>query len=293
MAISLLSLNIWKSGTGSLESAEKDPATIKGILERIADTIKKEGVNIVALQEVDRNARRSGGLNGDEIIYNRLGPDWQSRFATACNIPAAAAKGEGLYGNAILTNLKIKKCIREKLGRVEEKEDRSAIAVKVAFPGRSVFVINLHLGLQQTDQRSQLSKLVSLIKEVDQMAHIILCGDFNIPEVCLARDNHLLKYNQLLPILSNSSRTFVDLGPSGKATCHGKKIDYIFLSVGRGLELSQHEVEVIDFKGLSDHHGIKAKITFKNKEERHAGQTAVVADAPLSAVSIEAATEHV
>jgi endonuclease/exonuclease/phosphatase family metal-dependent hydrolase len=269
MTISLVTLNIFKSGTGTFKPEETTEGKIEGVLSKIAAQITALHADIVAIQEVDRNVRRSLGLWGDRTIGGYLGEGWIEHFSTAKHSKSHdPAQGPGLYGNAILTRRRIEGCWRPKLGKQhEDQENRSAIAIQFGVEGRRVCVINLHLGLKSEDQAYQLDRLMLFIAtQVDRTANIILCGDFNIS---VPPREGILSYEELLCRLNSKERNFVDLGPDGVRTHRVGKIDYIFFSRGCiTSEIPRITVQVINFRemGLSDHSAIKMGLTFTAEE---------------------------
>ncbi len=270
---SVMTLNIWRGGTGYLRETKQEAtvtkvtAVLRGIATHILQNARE--IEVLALQEVDRNLRRSFGLYTDREILGRLGGEWQvgqvGWFSNACNIDPPYREdiedGHGKYGNTIFSKFNAPIVERLKLGRHEtNQEERSAVCAQFQKKGHTFWVISLHLGLTRQDQMKQLTALVAFISEkVDRAAHVILCGDFNIYET--QREGNLLSYPELKTMLDLSQRSFKDLGPSGQNTHLLGKIDYVFFSQGHTPHRIQHTAEVVQFpRNLSDHHAIKVTL---------------------------------
>ncbi|SIQ96919.1 Metal-dependent hydrolase, endonuclease/exonuclease/phosphatase family [Rhizobium sp. RU20A] len=142
---------------------------------RIADTIAMTGADIIALQEVDVERLRSGGLDQSRIIAEHL--RMQAHFH-----PALHVENER-YGDALLTAFPTRLI---KAGPLPARgEARGALWVEVDVGGGQVLqVINTHLGLRGSDRMKQVETLLG--PDWIGPAHraegpLILAGDFNSP----------------------------------------------------------------------------------------------------------------
>jgi endonuclease/exonuclease/phosphatase family metal-dependent hydrolase len=143
---------------------------------RIADVLARLEPDIVALQELDVGRARTGGVDQAHEIGRRLD--------MACHFHAALKVEEELYGDAILT------AFPERLIQVGPLpghplmpvlEPRGALWVEADVDGRSVQVINTHLGLVPKEQQIQAAHLAgpSWLEHPRFAGPRILLGDFN------------------------------------------------------------------------------------------------------------------
>jgi endonuclease/exonuclease/phosphatase family metal-dependent hydrolase len=143
---------------------------------RIADVLARLRPDIVALQELDVGRARTGNVDQAHEIAKRLD--------MACHFHAALTVEEERYGDAILT------CYPERLvqvgplpgyDRIRALEPRGALWVEVEIDGKTVQVINTHLGLVPREQQIQAAWLAGpawLGHPLCTGAQILL-GDFN------------------------------------------------------------------------------------------------------------------
>jgi endonuclease/exonuclease/phosphatase family metal-dependent hydrolase len=143
---------------------------------RVADVLAKLEPDIVALQELDVGRARTGGVDQAHEIARRLD--------MACHFHAALKVEEELYGDAILT------VYPERLIQAgplpghpgtSVLEPRGALWVEADIDGRSVQIINTHLGLVPREQQDQAAFLAgpSWLSHPRCVGPRILLGDFN------------------------------------------------------------------------------------------------------------------
>lgn len=144
--------------------------------ERIADVIASLHVDVIGLQELDLNRRRSAGRDQAGWIAERLG--WERHFH-----PAMQTANEA-YGDAILSrypmNLRqaaVLPCRPSALC----PETRGALRVEIKTPLGRVHVINTHFGLGRRERFAQARLLggSEWIGRVPADEPLILLGDFN------------------------------------------------------------------------------------------------------------------
>jgi endonuclease/exonuclease/phosphatase family metal-dependent hydrolase len=144
---------------------------------RVAAVIAEARPDIVALQELDVRRARTGRVDQAHAIAERLG--------MAFHFNAAFHVAEEQYGDAILSALPIK-LIKSgplpTLPRLRGLERRGALWVEIETPGgRTLQIVNTHLGLVPAEQRAQAKHLLG----EDWLGHpkcqdpLILLGDFN------------------------------------------------------------------------------------------------------------------
>ena len=141
-------------------------------LERIADLIKHEQADIVALQEVDkgvaRTARRDcpaelAALTGMSCVFSN-NFDYQG----------------GEYGNAVLTRFPIKRWTNRHYKMLGPGEQRGLLQVVLEVQGRELVFLDTHLDARG-DAAERLLSATELAAGVRlyRGRPMILCGDFN------------------------------------------------------------------------------------------------------------------
>ncbi len=199
---------------------------------RIADVIEATGADVVALQEVDYNRKRSGYEDQAEIIASQLSMDFHFH-------PAWTLAEEKL-GDAVLSRLPMRLMHAGALPSQSRwsKERRGALWVHIESGSRHVHLINTHLGLNQRDRMAQTEALFG----PQWLGHarcgppLVLCGDFNaLPGSRVHRRviEHLRDVHACL-LARRPRRTFPTRYPLAS-------IDHVFLSA----EFQVHHVEVV------------------------------------------------
>jgi len=162
-------------------------------LEALADKINEIEPDILLLQEVDINSKRSGYINqlqwlldSTYLNYGALGTSWQAQY-----IPSDGL-GRMHAGNAILSRWPIADAVRIQLPRRGDQDgltsyfyiQHNMLKTKIALPGLDNFyVCNIHLAAFSTDDTKK--KQVDRVKEeLDRLsangAYLIAGGDFNL-----------------------------------------------------------------------------------------------------------------
>ena len=95
-------------------------------LQRIAAVIQSVSPDVVALQEVDRETKRSGGVDQAKTLERLTG--LKMVFGRAIDFEG------GQYGNAVLSRLPIKRATSHTLPHSEGREPRVVLAVELASP---------------------------------------------------------------------------------------------------------------------------------------------------------------
>jgi endonuclease/exonuclease/phosphatase family metal-dependent hydrolase len=141
-------------------------------LERIIDVIRAQEPDLVCLQEVDRNVRRSRFHDQPALLAERLGA---AAHLYQLNVPHR----EGGYGNLILSCWPFHKyhqvSIRHRL-----RKPRGAQLAVVETPEGPLHLVNWHLGLRERERRWQTSHLLTH-RVFLESAHLptIIAGDYN------------------------------------------------------------------------------------------------------------------
>jgi endonuclease/exonuclease/phosphatase family metal-dependent hydrolase len=141
-------------------------------LERVVEVLRHEQPDIVCLQEVDRNVKRSHYHDQPQLLAEQIGMAYQ---CYQLNFPIK----DGGYGNLVLSRWPIQHlqhlCLR--FGR---RKPRGAQCVVVQSEIGDLAVVNWHLGLNGRERLWQAAKLV---QDVFVATHghlpLLVAGDCN------------------------------------------------------------------------------------------------------------------
>lgn len=190
-------------------------------LQRIADVITRERPDLVGLQEVDRNVKRTEGK--DEIL--ELAKMLRMDYAFGHNLDYQG----GQYGVAVLSRFLIHKVDHQKYENRREAERRGMVRVEVEVAGRTINFATTHLDYQYPDGR--LFETEQMLRFLDGVKDpLIVVGDFNDEPAGSACKLMLERFDDAWI----SSRAKGD-GLSYPADKPGKRIDYIFYRKGSGV----------------------------------------------------------
>jgi endonuclease/exonuclease/phosphatase family metal-dependent hydrolase len=141
-------------------------------LQRIADLIKHEQADIVALQEVDKGVARTARR------------DLPAELATLTGMSCVFSNNfhfqQGEYGNAVLTRLPVQCWTNSYYKMLRTGEQRGILQVVLKVQGRELAFMNTHV-----DYRADDTERLSNVAEIQQIIQsyrgrpMILCGDFN------------------------------------------------------------------------------------------------------------------
>ncbi|MCK4257324.1 MAG: endonuclease/exonuclease/phosphatase family protein [Halanaerobiales bacterium] len=179
-------------------------------LDRIAQLIIDEEVDIVGLNEVDRWLLRSKMTDQIQV----LGEEVKMNYFFSATIHF----GLGQYGNGVLASFPIVNPSGEKLPRFLKREQRGLIGFTTYIDGLEVKIIITHLGLNPVERQKQLDFLQDKINEIEMP--LILIGDFNSDPTALV----MRKFLQSTGLKVNSYK------PTFPANNPDLKIDYILTS---------------------------------------------------------------
>ena len=140
-------------------------------LDAIARVITESKADIVALQEVDLNTKRSGKLNEAKLIAEKTGMRYH--FFKAIDHDG------GEYGLAILSKLPLKKLKLERLPQKVKAEER-ILAMATIKTGKQKFIFaNTHLDASKDHANRNLQMQHILGHFRDEKLPVVLCGDLN------------------------------------------------------------------------------------------------------------------
>jgi endonuclease/exonuclease/phosphatase family metal-dependent hydrolase len=234
---------------------------------RIAEVIASCAPDVVALQELDVNRARTGGIDQAQAIADEL--RMHLHFHPAIQVM------EERYGDAILTTRPCRLVKAELLptwGRRAFVEPRGALWAAVNVGGAEVQVINTHLGLRGPERLRQIDTLLG----PDWLGHptcrepVIIAGDFNaIPRSRVyQRISAHLRDAQIWLDTSRQRPTYPSRAPL-------LRLDHVFVS--RSIEVQRAEVIRTPLARIASDH-LPLLVDFRViTRERHAAE----ADAAL------------
>ena len=178
---------VFENRVAAPQGASKEPGTLRVMtynlhscvgldgrmsIQRIAEVLHRYQPDFVALQEIDRNCKRTGGI--DQL--SALRKLWAS---TGAFFPLLKKSG-GQYGIGFLTTLEVLEWDGRMLPQVPQltpQEARGVVRVKVRYEEQELVFYNTHLGLTRKERRSQMAGLLQEV-QTQQSPHVLL-GDFN------------------------------------------------------------------------------------------------------------------
>ncbi len=154
-----------------LEDATQAPFT-PAPLDEVVGTIEAEKPDLVALQEVDRETRRSSGVDQAAELGRLTG-------MTAVYGPAMPYQG-GEYGDAVLSRLRPTDSGYLPLPAAPHHEPRVAAFVIVPFAGGDLVFVGTHLD-HTRDPADRVRQARTLVEHWprEEGANVILAGDLN------------------------------------------------------------------------------------------------------------------
>lgn len=141
-------------------------------LARIADVIRAQNVDLVALQEVDKGTERTGRR------------DFPAELAALTGMTCVFGKNldfqGGEYGNAVLSRFPIKRWWKSPLRMLHDGEQRGALQVVVDVRGRELLFVSTHLDHRADDAErvDSVAQIRGLIAGSGSLP-IVIGGDFN------------------------------------------------------------------------------------------------------------------
>lgn len=221
-------------------------------LLRIAELIKREKADIVALQEVDKGVERTARRD--------LSAELAALTGMTCIFSNNYNFQGGEYGNAVLTRYPVKRTANLHYQMIRPGEQRGILQLILEIKGREVVFMNTHI-----DYRSEDIERWSNVGEIEKLAAqyaprpIIMCGDFNdTPDSRVCRR-----------LAETFTDTWAAIGEGDGFTIPAesprKRIDYLWLSKGN-LFFEPKKIWV-PRSDASDHLPVVAEFEFKAKAD--------------------------
>lgn len=143
-------------------------------LQRIASVIQSVHPDIVALQEVDVQVKRSQSVDQAAELGKLTG----MKHAFGGNIDLQGGK----YGNAVLAQSALQVVANHRLPNIDNGEQRGVLEVTINHQGRPLRVLATHFD-HRRDARERLESvaMVNELAATDPNAPALLVGDLNAP----------------------------------------------------------------------------------------------------------------
>lgn len=201
-------------------------------LRRLGAACASLGADVLAIQEVDRFARRAGFRDEMRVIARATG--LQAVFGEA------ARRKWRSYGNVLLARGPITEVETVKLPRPSGGEQRVATLARVCVDGLALSVGATHLSFRKGEGAAQLEVLLSALAERDGPR--LLMGDLNIgPDLAV-------------PAMSAAGYTVAPTDATFPAGAPRTRIDFVAVS---GLEVVSASTPA---PGMSDHLPVVAEV---------------------------------
>ena len=210
-------------------------------LERIARIIRGSGADLVALQELDRRARRTGSVD-QPAEYIRL-TGLHGEFGAAMDLQG------GEYGQMLLSRWPLSGFATHHLPNPSKREPRIAVSAMVRPPGMpGIRFVGAHLDATRDDgdRRLQSAELHRLFTDATPT---ILAGDLNdLPGS---------------PVVRGFSEGWSDTAagdpqPTNPADAPKVRIDYVFARPAERWRVVS--IRVLDERVASDHRPVLAEL---------------------------------
>jgi endonuclease/exonuclease/phosphatase family metal-dependent hydrolase len=157
-------------------------------LDAVVAGVRALGVDLLAVQEVDRQLARSGRADQPTVIAQALGAGWFWSFAPALvgddfRPLSGPDPGGPAYGNLLVSRLPLAAVEHLRFPPAGGGEQRTAILASIQVGSRPVTVAATHLSNRQGHNVRQLRELQQLAGS--RAAPRLLVGDLNMPSTVL------------------------------------------------------------------------------------------------------------
>jgi endonuclease/exonuclease/phosphatase family metal-dependent hydrolase len=218
-------------------------------LDRIADVIRAQNADLVALQEVGRHWSADSAFRDQAADLGRL---LSVEFVFGANLdrdPPEPGAPRRQYGTAILSSWPVLESRNILLPRTSaENEQRGLLVLDVELDGARFRLHNAHLGVSAPDRELQVA---AMLAEVDKATapHAVV-GDFNAPPTA----------PELAPLFERLRDAWTLAGDGDgftfPATDPAARIDYVLVPAQVGVSAAHVPAEL-----ASDHRPLVAELS--------------------------------
>lgn len=208
-------------------------------LNHIGEFIKNYHIDIIGLQEVDKNVSRTNFEDQLKILADKLGMYYyfgsNKRFLS------------GEYGNGVLSKYPLQN--PENI-IMQGKESRGLLKTSVLIDeNRKLNFMVTHLGLDVTKRQKQFNSILEYVDLYEE--DLILVGDFNVTD----NDPNIIKIQQNLNDVGE--KTIYRHVNTLNVFRNEYRIDYIFTS--KSIKVNRYKVEKVQY---SDHFPVIVDIEY-------------------------------
>ncbi|HEU4514691.1 MAG TPA: endonuclease/exonuclease/phosphatase family protein [Nocardioidaceae bacterium] len=237
----------------------RSPSDDRVDVERFAAAVKTLDADVLALQEVDRNQKRSANADLTAVAADAMGADEHRFVAALSGSPGAtwmAATGDeqpdsAAYGIALLSRYPVTSWEVVRLGstptpvpmwfkgsrrpELVRDEPRVAVAARIRSPHGEITVVNTHLSFVTWWGRHQLRTVTRSLEGTDR---VVLVGDLNMD---LARARTITRMRALVE------------QPTFPAEQPREQLDHVLArgDVGQVTGVAAHDLPLSDHRALS------------------------------------------
>lgn len=218
-------------------------------LERIARVIRYSKPDLVALQEVDRNVKRTNVVDQPEELAKLC----EMHVVFGANIDLQG----GEYGNAILSRFPIRKSKNHRLPNIDDGEQRGTLDAEIAIPGVEfpLRFLSTHFDHRPDDaERRASAKAVNELVAQSADRPALLAGDLNDTP-----DSETLRVLASTWNVANSKPL-----PTVPVDEPKRQIDYVLLRPAARWKVV--EARVLKEAVASDHRAILAVLELRGSE---------------------------
>ena len=217
-------------------------------LERIAQLIRQEGADIVALQEVERGSSRTGRRDMPAELARLTG--------MTCVFSNNFHFGGGDYGNAVLTRFPVKNWSNFHYPMLRPGEQRGLLQLELDVRGVGLVFLNTHADYNPKDDSERWAGLAEIEAVARRHAGkpAILCGDFNDTPASRTYQRLCKSYDDTWARVGRGD------GFTVPAEAPTSRIDYLWISRGNSLKPLRAWVPQSD---ASDHRPVVAEFSLQ------------------------------
>ena len=257
-----LTLALFAGGLPAIGSAQESNATFRVMtynihhgegldgkvdLQRIADLIKREKADIVALQEVDKGVTRTARR------------DLPGEFAALTGMTCVFSNNYhfegGEYGNAVLTRFPVVSWTNSHYRMLRPGEQRGILQLTLKVAGRDLVFFDTHIDYRGDDAERLINvDQINTLLPLYAGKPLLMCGDFN--DVPGSRTYEKLAANFTDAWKAAGSGEGLSI-PADKPR---KRIDYLWILKGSPIEPVKAWVPESE---ASDHRPVVAEFRFR------------------------------
>lgn len=272
--IRVLSYNIgYLSGMTNNCPVRAEENLYKENLKHVLSNLKKIDADIVGMQEIDFDSKRSYHLDENNEIADKLftysakAVNWDKNYVPFPYWPIEVNFGKIVSGQSVMSKYELTDNIRYVLQGVKNNPfyynafylDRLAQVVHCKHSVKDITLINIHVeAFDQETRTEQLKTVLKLVKEEAKKAPVILLGDFNSDPTNKNSACQLFLKEDILGCAGGIDEDYAKTFPSEKPI---ERLDYIFYTKKDFVDMDAFVVS--GFAQASDHLPFFAELKFR------------------------------